>query len=108
MWESRPGIPSARAEYAQGLATLRKSGLYHWAATMGGGRSDTCFLISCPLKQNLLLVSSEHTSIWNSHDIQSVMGAHEMLITLLFAGCVAEGDRRAWFDLTIDCLFTKG
>ena len=52
MWDSRAGLPSLKTEYAQGLATLRKSGLYHWAATMGGGRPDTCFLISCPLKQN--------------------------------------------------------
>jgi len=108
MWDSREGLPSLKAEYTQGLATLRKSGLYHWAATTGGGRPDTCFFISCPLKQNFLMVSSESTTIWNTHDISSMQGAHEMLITLMFAGCVAREDRWAWFDLTIDCLFTKG
>ena len=42
LWDSKADLPSSRVELEQGMATVRKSGLYQWAATRGGGGRIRC------------------------------------------------------------------
>jgi len=100
-----------RMERERGDGVLRTCKIYEWATTLCGDRNDVCFHTSCPLKQSVLLISSAETppsDLWSSHDIHVMMGSHQLLVTLLYAGCVAEGDRRAWFESFVDCFFGKG
>jgi hypothetical protein len=64
------------------------------------------------VKQNILVVSNSAaaatTVVWSSEGIKAMVSAHAIIIALLYAGCIAEGDRRAWFELFVDCVFGKG
>ena len=112
LWDNTAGLPSVYLERERGHGLLRQSKLFEWASTLCGDRSDVCFHISCPMKQSILFVSNSAAAaasiVWTSEDIKAMLGAHALLITLLYTGCVAESDRRAWFELFVDCVFGKG
>jgi hypothetical protein len=112
--DRRAGSPGVLAQEAGARAELSNSASFRLATGMGAdGRRPGAALVmaSAPVGSNFVFVSVPGTvaaGIYDSADVSALLPRHQVIMMLLFASIICPEDRRSWFELTLNTLFSPG
>jgi hypothetical protein len=102
LWQDhQAGLPFTREEERRGRQAIQNSSIYRLAVAASDAEESTAML-SCPIAENFIVISASSPAqgfTYTTQELSTMGGEHQLLMMLIFAGCVFAEDRKHFFQM---------